>query len=93
MSAPLAGSRCTLKDVLARIPGLERAYERTFADSAAGMLSSVSASSGPSAAPRPNNVLRPNDLHRLVQGVRAKFPFLDDWCFTQGSRAGPMSDI
>lgn len=32
-----------------------------------------------------------DDLHRLVQAWRAKFPFLDDWCFTQGSRAWDQS--
>lgn len=93
MSASLAGSRCTLKDVLARIPGLERAYERTFGELPACWHVELQYQQAVVQLQLrvPTMFSDRDDLHRLVQAWRAKFPFLDDWCFTQGSRAWDQS--
>ncbi|WP_196237343.1 YaaC family protein [Bradyrhizobium elkanii] len=93
LSASLTDSRCTLKDVLARIPGLETAYQRTFGELPAcwpieleyqGQVSHLRLYV-------PSTFSDREELRLLVQTWRAKFPFLDDWCFTQGSRAWDQS--
>jgi len=93
MSAPLASSCCTLKDVLARIPGLERAYERTFGELPACWYVELQYQQAVVHLQLrvPTMFSDRDDLYRLVQAWRAKFPFLDDWCFTQGSRAWDQS--
>jgi hypothetical protein len=89
VSAPLANSQCRLKDVLGRIPGLERAYERTFEELPACSYVELQYQRAVVHLRLhvPTAFSDRDDLHRLVQAWRARFPFLDDWCFTQGSRA------
>jgi hypothetical protein len=93
MSASLTDSRCTLKDVLARIPGLERAYERTFGELPAcwGIELHYQQAAVQLYLRVPTIFTDRDDLCRLVQEWRAKFPFLDDWCFTQANRAWDQS--
>jgi hypothetical protein len=92
-SALLAGSRCTLKDVLARIPGLERAYERTFGELPACWYVELQHHEAVVhlQVRVPTPFVDRDDLLRLVGTWRAKFPFLDDWCFTGASRAWDQS--
>jgi hypothetical protein len=89
MSASLANSRCTLKDVLARIPKLERAYERTFGELPACWYIELDYRQAVVQLQLrvPTTFTDRDDLCRLVQAWRAKFPFLDGWCFTQATRA------
>jgi hypothetical protein len=93
MSAPLAESRCTLRDLLARIPGLELSYERTFAELPACWY--VELQHNPASVHLQLRVPQPfaerEELERLVGVWRAKFPFLESWCFTGASRAWDQS--
>jgi hypothetical protein len=93
MSAPLGESRCTLRDLLARIPGLELAYERTFAELPACWY--VELQHQPTAVQLQIRVPAPfaerEELERLVGVWRTKFPFLEKWCFAGASRAWDQS--
>jgi YaaC-like Protein len=93
LSAPLTDSRCTLKDVFARIPGLEISYERTFRDLPASLLIHVEHHSQVVHLRFyvPSTFSDREELHSLVQTWRAKFPFLEDWCFAEGSLAWGQS--
>lgn len=91
--ASLATSRCTLKDVLARIPGLERAYERTFRELPACWYIELQYRQAVVHLELrvPTPFVDRDDVERLVATWRAKFPFLDHWCFTGASRAWDQS--
>jgi len=93
LSALLTDSRCTLKDVLARIPGLETSYERTFGELPACLPIQVEHQRQVVHLRIfvPSTFSDREELHRLVQTWRVKFPFLDHWCFAEGSLAWGQS--
>jgi hypothetical protein len=86
----LAGKNASLKEILSRIPGLQRLYAKTFAEEAASCSVSLF-------KPQPNSVqLRIDDpqlfsnkdeLQSIVDKWRRKFPFLNQWCFCEGALA------
>jgi hypothetical protein len=94
MAATLAESNCTLKDVLARIPGLERTYERTFGEAPASWLIQFYHDQDGKVQLRlddPSAFSDRQELRVLVGKWRTKFPFLNDWCFCEATRAWGQS--
>jgi hypothetical protein len=89
-SFELAEKKASLKDILSRVPGLQKLYAKTFAEDAA--CTSVSFYK-----PTEDCVqLRIDDTHlfrnkdelkSIVEKWRRKFPFLNGWCFCEGALA------
>ncbi|MHC2245835.1 YaaC family protein [Bradyrhizobium elkanii] len=88
-AAGLNGVTCSLKDILARIPGLQKLYRRTFSED--GACWSVSFHhTGDRVELRiddPHLFADRDDLQSRVEKWRLDFPWLNDWCFTEGVHA------
>jgi hypothetical protein len=89
-STGLVGTRCTLKDVLSRVPGLQRLYEKTFNETPASCHIQLFHQWGGSVQLRiddPSPFTNRDDLKALVEKWRLQFPFLREWCFYEAGRA------
>jgi hypothetical protein len=85
----LDGVTCSLKDVFARIPGLQKLYKRTFSEDAACWPVSFH-HRGNSVELRiddPHLFTSREDLKSRVAKWREDFPWLNDWCFAEGAHA------
>jgi hypothetical protein len=80
---------CTLKDILARVPGLQALYRKTFTQEA-GCLSVSFYHDGESAQLRiddPYLFKSREDLQLCVKRWRDLYPWLNSWCLTEASHA------
>jgi YaaC-like protein len=94
MAAGLTNTKCTLKDILARIPNLERIYERTFAEGPACWHIDLNHELGGRVQLRlddPCSYSNREELQALVEKWRGRFPFLRSWCFCESARAWGQS--
>lgn len=88
-AAALSGTNCSLKEILARIPSLQRLYQRTFREDAACL--SVSFYHRDDEVELriddPHLIADRDDLRSIVEKWREKFPFLRQWCLCEAGHA------
>jgi hypothetical protein len=94
-AAGLSGKEILLKEILARTPGLDKAFKKTFDEEASSAVLDLNI--------RYDDVrLRISDdqvftdkesLLALIEQLRRRFPFLDQWCFHEASSAFDQSTI
>jgi hypothetical protein len=85
----LDGASCSLRDVLARVPGLQRLYKRTFSEDAACWAVSFHHTNErvELRIDDPHLFRDKDDLQSRVEKWRRDFPWLNDWCFTEAAHA------
>jgi hypothetical protein len=79
----------SIKDVLSRIPGLHTIYAKTFGEEPACWPISFYINFGRAELrlDDPELFTDRESLKRLIDKWRGKFPFLEQWCFYEASRA------
>lgn len=89
LAVSLNDGTCSLKDILARIPGLQTLYQRTFSEEAAclGIGFFHQHSSVQLRIDDPHLFRDKADLRLRVQVWRERYPWLNDWCFTEAMHA------
>ncbi|MGY3610813.1 MULTISPECIES: YaaC family protein [unclassified Bradyrhizobium] len=88
-AAALGGTTCSFKDILGRIPSLQRLYQRTFSEDAACWSISFY-HRGNDVELRiddPHLIADRNDLRLVIDKWRQKFPFLRQWCLCEAGHA------
>jgi hypothetical protein len=82
-------TEASLKNLLARIPGLERLYERTSDNDSECWGVNINYNHGLVDLRIDDPILfaDKNDLRAMVGRWRGKFPWLNDWCFAEATRA------
>jgi hypothetical protein len=82
-------TEASLKDLLARIPGLERLYERTFDKDSKCWGVQIDYNHGLVNLRIDDPILvgDKQDLRAMVGRWRENFPWLHDWCFAEATRA------
>jgi hypothetical protein len=89
VAGTLGGESCSLKDVLARVPGLQAIYQRTFSEEAACCAVSFSHQYGrvQLRIDDPHLFRGRDDLQLRVEAWRERYPWLDNWCLTEATHA------
>jgi hypothetical protein len=89
LAASLSGGSCSLKDILARIPGLQASYQRTFSEDPACLAINFhhNYSSVQLRIDDPHLFRDKADLQSRIQIWRERYPWLDDWCLRQSDHA------
>jgi hypothetical protein len=82
-------TEASLKNLLARIPGLQELYRRTFEEDAECWGITINYNHGLVDLRIDDPILfkDKDDLRQMVAKWRAKFPWLNDWCFAEASHA------
>jgi hypothetical protein len=88
----------TLKDILARIPGLQDFFQATFGEEAELLSFILHDHGGPTDLVNlridvPTLFEDRHSLRQIVEVVRAKFPTLHRWCFSHAEKAWDKSII
>ena len=97
-SAQLVGIQITLKDTLARIPGLQDLFQATFGEKADVLPFNLHAYAGPAESVDlridvPDLFEDRNSLRRIVEGIRAKYATLQRWRFSSAEKPWDNSVI
>ena len=89
LATSLSGGSCSLADVIARIPGLQTLYRRTFSEDAACLAVNFfhQYNSVQLRIDDPHLFRDKEDLQTRVRLWRERYPWLDDWCFTEATHA------
>jgi YaaC-like Protein len=89
LAAGLNQTECSLKDLLARIPGLQKPYRRTFNQDPECWPVQIQYSHGHVSLrlDDPHLFADKSDLRARVVQWRRRFPWLNDWCFSEALRA------
>ena len=85
-SEKLFGKRITLKDILSRLPSLQKEYKSTFREDDNVLQIKFSAHNIPEVSElQVSYYSKPlydfNSLRQLVNELRSNYPFLEKWCF------------
>jgi hypothetical protein len=92
----LMGQHIELKDILARIPGLENDFAQTFSIPAKSVSISLSFTMGGVCTLRIDDPVLFNNINSLIdiiRNLRDEYPFLNRWKFTEAARAWGNSVI
>lgn len=97
-SAQLDNTQITLKEILARIPGLERLYLATFREKAELLPINLHTYGGPTEKVDlridvPDIFEDCYSLRKIIEGVREKYPTLQRWRFSYAEKAWDNSII
>jgi YaaC-like Protein len=89
MAAALSRTSCSLREILARVPGLQALYQRTFnEDGACRSVSFFHSNNSVQLRIDDTHLFTSKDDLRLRVGKwRRDFPWLDDWCFAEAAHA------
>jgi YaaC-like Protein len=89
LAASLNNTSCSLKEILARIPGLQASYQRTFSEDAACLAIGFHHfySSVQLRIDDPYLFRDKADLQSRVQVLRTRYPWLDGWCLSEATHA------
>jgi hypothetical protein len=89
LAASLNNTSCSLKEILARIPGLQASYQRTFSEDAACLAIGFHHfySSVQLRIDDPHLFRDKADLQSRVQVLRERYPWLDGWYLTEATHA------
>jgi hypothetical protein len=81
--------KCSLKDILARIPGLQKLYSKTFFEDAAccGFSLFHHAEEVELRIDLPQRFSCRDELRTIVEALRQRYQFLNDWCLCAGTHA------
>ena len=89
-SAKLAETNASLKDIMSRIPGLQKLYAKTFSEDSACCSMSFFKTQKNSVQLRvddPNLFGSKDELKSIVEKWRRRFPFLSEWCLCEAGLA------
>jgi hypothetical protein len=90
LASGLVETKSTLKDILSRVPGVERLYEKTFNEVPASLPVQLNHQWGGSVQLRIDDkspFQTRDDVEALVGKWRTRLPFLRAWCFQEAARA------
>jgi hypothetical protein len=87
LATSLNNGSCSLKDILARIPGLQASYQRTFSEDPACLALSFfhQYSSVQLRIDDPYLFQDKVDLQSRIRVWRERYPWLDSWCLTEAT--------
>jgi hypothetical protein len=85
----LQSDKSSLKEILARIPDLQRLYKRTFSEDAAccGVSFFRRSDETELRIDLSQQFSSREELRAIVELLRQRYPFLNDWCFCSGAHA------
>lgn len=92
-SANIIGKEVILKEILARIPGLQEYYQSTFGQSPKNKMITFNNLDGYDGGFTTLLITDPviykdrASLRKIVQRWRSKYPFLENWCFIEAQHA------
>ena len=89
LAASLNDGSCSLRHILARVPGLQELYQRTFSEEAACLSISFihHYDSVQLRIDDPYLFQDRDDLRLRIGGWRERYPWLNNWCFTEATHA------
>jgi YaaC-like Protein len=84
----LKSDKSSLKEIFARIPDLQRLYKRTFSEDAAccGLGFYHRSDETELRIDLSQQFSSRDELRTMVESLRQKYPFLNDWCLCSGTR-------